>query len=246
LSFDIPGKWKTVLLVEDDPTLRELMARLLEPGGYAVLEAGDGVDALEILRSQPVDALVTDYLMPRMNGYDLLREIKAERPRLPAIMTTCEAPDAVILDLLQLSRIVVLIKPFDACALEDALERVLSDDVISRASIRVRLRIPCRVGAPDGQLEEATIRDVSFSGAQLELARGAAATARFELGAVLRLSFQGLDRLAIRARVRRVYSADDSRPPFVGVSFEDHGSESELILKKFVLNKLKDQGIGIS
>jgi CheY-like chemotaxis protein len=76
-----------VLIVDDDLSLRKVLYRILETGGYEVLSAGSGEEALEICRKStpPVDLLVTDYNMPGMNGLELARECAAGRAELPVL-----------------------------------------------------------------------------------------------------------------------------------------------------------------
>ena len=75
------GGTETVLLCEDEPDLRELTKEVLEEYGYRVLEAGDGREALEVLEgfSDKIDLLLTDVVMPRMNGSELAARLTRER-----------------------------------------------------------------------------------------------------------------------------------------------------------------------
>jgi PAS domain S-box-containing protein len=72
-----------VLVVDDHPVNRNLVVTLLGYHGHTVLEAGDGAEALRIARAQPPDLIVTDLVMPVMDGYELVRELRAD-PRLAA------------------------------------------------------------------------------------------------------------------------------------------------------------------
>src|SRR5450830_1963714 len=65
-----------LLIVDDDPTSLKLLRTQLESEGHAVFEAHDGVDALAVLERQRVDAVISDVLMPRMDGYRLCHEIR--------------------------------------------------------------------------------------------------------------------------------------------------------------------------
>ena len=67
-----------VLVVDDESDARYLIATLLKGHGHEVVEAGDGIEALEVARREPVDIIVTDILMPRMDGYQLCREWKSD------------------------------------------------------------------------------------------------------------------------------------------------------------------------
>jgi CheY-like chemotaxis protein len=77
-----------VLVVDDEPAIRKLLRRMLEPEGYRVSEAGDGWEALRALKSQPADCIITDICMPGMGGCDLIAALRKEAPRLPVIAIT--------------------------------------------------------------------------------------------------------------------------------------------------------------
>jgi two-component system cell cycle sensor histidine kinase/response regulator CckA len=79
---------ESVLVVDDEPGVRQFASRVLREAGYGVEEATDGLDALRLIRSRPVDlhAVVSDIVMPRMNGVELLQSLSLERPRLPVIL----------------------------------------------------------------------------------------------------------------------------------------------------------------
>jgi len=80
----------TVLLVDDDPDVRRTVGRVLRGVGLEVLEAEDGVDALDRLRSHagPVHLLITDVVMPRMDGPELVFALAHLRPELPVLYIT--------------------------------------------------------------------------------------------------------------------------------------------------------------
>jgi PAS domain S-box-containing protein len=77
-----PGSRETVLFVEDEVALRDLMHRVLVKGGYTVLAAGDGVEALAAVTGHagPIDLVVTDVIMPRMSGPDLVGQLRSRQP----------------------------------------------------------------------------------------------------------------------------------------------------------------------
>jgi CheY-like chemotaxis protein len=81
---------ETILLVEDEELVREMARGLLLKNGYMVLEAGDGGQAMDVAagHAQPIDLLITDVVMPRMNGPELERQLTAIRPELKVIFTT--------------------------------------------------------------------------------------------------------------------------------------------------------------
>jgi two-component system, cell cycle sensor histidine kinase and response regulator CckA len=79
-----PGGRETVLFVEDEVALRDLMHRVLTKGGYTVLVAGDGLEALALVQdhTRPIDLVVTDVIMPRMSGPELATRLRARDPEI--------------------------------------------------------------------------------------------------------------------------------------------------------------------
>jgi CheY-like chemotaxis protein len=92
-----PGT-ETVLLVEDERALRNLTKRILESGGYTVLDAGDGDEALRRLAAHPgvVHLLLTDVVMPGMNGRALAEAAKLRRPGLKVLYMTGYSRNAIV------------------------------------------------------------------------------------------------------------------------------------------------------
>ena len=76
----------TVLIVEDEPVIRELMAILLEEEGYTVHLAGDGLEALETVERLAVDLVLSDVKMPRLDGATLAHRLRAQPNPLPVIL----------------------------------------------------------------------------------------------------------------------------------------------------------------
>jgi DNA-binding response OmpR family regulator len=76
---------QTILLVDDNQDVREVVAAVLSEPGYTVLVAADGYEALRILVEQPVDLLVADIAMPGITGFELARQAKLMRPHLHVI-----------------------------------------------------------------------------------------------------------------------------------------------------------------
>lgn len=83
-----------VLVVDDNSMLRLLLVEVLAQAGCRVSTACDGVEAVNILEEEPVDFLITDYDMPRMNGLELIRWSKANLPHMTVVMMSgrnCQA-----------------------------------------------------------------------------------------------------------------------------------------------------------
>ena len=83
-----------VLLVEDDPALRRYLEVVLQRAGYVVLTAGDGLEAMKVLLSVGVDVIVTDALMPNLDGYELCRFVRNSEhlSHLPIILLSALDP----------------------------------------------------------------------------------------------------------------------------------------------------------
>jgi len=79
---------KKILIVDDDAVMRYTLHRFLRNQGYEVREAANGVEALEILNVDTVDLVITDYIMPEMNGIELLESIQVRWPTMPVVLLT--------------------------------------------------------------------------------------------------------------------------------------------------------------
>lgn len=102
-----------ILIAEDEVMLRLLAVEMLEEAGFTVLQAGDGCEALDILKANPgIKVLVSDIRMPRMDGYALLEAGLGLRPDLKAILITgyAEGPPPA---LMAAHGVEILHKPFD-------------------------------------------------------------------------------------------------------------------------------------
>ena len=88
----------SILLVEDQPAVRKVLIWTLEAKGYQVLTANDGIEALDVLKTQPVNLILADIAMPRMNGYQLYEQV-IENPQwvaIPFLFLTARALDSDI------------------------------------------------------------------------------------------------------------------------------------------------------
>ncbi len=111
-SADLTGHG-TILLVEDEEGLRALNARGLASRGYTVLEAGNGVEAIEVLDKQgEVDLVVSDVVMPEMDGPTLLKELRRRNPNVKVIFVSGYAEEAFQKNLPEQEQYEFLAKPF--------------------------------------------------------------------------------------------------------------------------------------
>lgn len=77
-----------ILLVDDDPAIREMLGRLLEEHGYLVLPAGNGRDALDLAGATDIDLVLLDLNLPVKNGWDTYEQFTARNPLIPVIIIT--------------------------------------------------------------------------------------------------------------------------------------------------------------
>ncbi|MDX1575914.1 MAG: response regulator, partial [Kiloniellales bacterium] len=118
-----------VLLVEDEDAVRAFGARALKNKGYNVLEANSGEAALEVLAdgSQAVDLLITDVVMPRLDGPSLVRRVRETRPDMPVIFISGYAEDGFRQRLGRESGIHFLPKPFTLKDLAGKVKEVMGE-----------------------------------------------------------------------------------------------------------------------
>jgi two-component system response regulator MprA len=110
-----------ILVVEDEPALRDGLRTALTLEGYAVEVATDGVQALEVLAARPADAVVLDVLMPRLDGLEVCRRLRAARNGIPVLMLTARAEVENRVEGLDAGADDYVVKPF---ALEELFARL--------------------------------------------------------------------------------------------------------------------------
>jgi two-component system, chemotaxis family, chemotaxis protein CheY len=116
------------LVVDDFSTMRRIVRGLLkEMGCNDVEEAEDGVVAMNLLRSNKVDFVVSDINMPNMNGFELLKAIKANEAlkHIPVLMVTAEARKEDIVLAAQSGAAGYIVKPFTKATLEEKVQKIL-------------------------------------------------------------------------------------------------------------------------
>lgn len=116
-----------VAVIDDDDDLRELMVMGLRNAGYQVSQAADGFAGLDLIRQHQVDLVVVDWMMPRMDGIEVCRTIRAEGDlaSVPVLMVTARATPADRSVALAAGADEVLAKPFGMAALAGAAHRLL-------------------------------------------------------------------------------------------------------------------------
>ena len=142
-----------LLLAEDDDASRKVYRALLESEGYTVVDVSDGAAALDVLKNQTVDLLVTDVMMPGLSGIELLERARELHPDLRTIVITGSRTAEVALGALRNRACDYLTKPFHLKELAEAVHDVMSRnveaeiEVISDKPDWIELRVPCDLSA---------------------------------------------------------------------------------------------------
>jgi DNA-binding response OmpR family regulator len=155
---------RLVLVVDDEPMLRNLLSRLLRMEGYAVIEAEDGQAALALIDSRSPDLVLLDVMLPARDGLDVLGDLR-RTSEVPVILVSALGEEADRVVGLKLGADDYVVKPFSAAELSARIESVLR-----RAQMRA-------TGAPgsanqltfDGLVIDLQTRDVTVGGERAEM-----------------------------------------------------------------------------
>jgi DNA-binding NtrC family response regulator len=115
---------KSILLVDDEQTFREVIKMALEDWGYGVWVAGDGEEALSIIRTKGPQLVLSDVIMPKLDGLSLLRILKKWNPRIPVILFTAHPSLTDAVTAMKDGAADILTKPIDFKRLKLELERL--------------------------------------------------------------------------------------------------------------------------
>lgn len=131
---DTPEARHRVLVIEDDPSVGELIVLHLERAGFSADLEADGLTGLEAARSRPYDLIVLDLMLPRLDGFELCRSVRAESS-VPIVMVTARTAVADVVAGLELGADDYITKPFDTV------------ELVARARAAVRAHAPAPTGA---------------------------------------------------------------------------------------------------
>jgi len=149
-----------ILVVDDEPNARGALSTILAEEGYTVTEAGDGVEALSILRNSGADLVLADVRMPRMDGLTLLREARDSGIDAAFVVMTAFGSIEMAVDAMRAGAENFLVKPLDAQAVLVVIEKALEKRrlIHEAASLRVRVRERVQFGNIVG--ESPALREV--------------------------------------------------------------------------------------
>ncbi len=132
-----------ILVADDEKDIRSVLTLYLENAGYSVVEAADGAEALEILRTQPIDLCLLDIMMPKLDGYAVLKQVR-QTNAVPIIVISAKGQDPEKILGLDLGADDYMVKPFNPL---EAVARVNSN--IRRAK---GMAAPASAAAPSSKL----------------------------------------------------------------------------------------------
>src|ERR1700759_4172046 len=116
---------KTLLIADDEPNIRRVLQAIFTKDGYQVHVAENGLHALEVAAAHPIDLLITDLIMPDMNGVELLQKIKQRQPNVLAIMITAYATIKTCVDAMRYGASDYITKPFDMDEIRAVVKRTV-------------------------------------------------------------------------------------------------------------------------
>ncbi|HVP67784.1 MAG TPA: sigma-54 dependent transcriptional regulator [Anaeromyxobacteraceae bacterium] len=111
-----------LLIVDDEVNIRRVLSAMLKREGYEVSAAGDGEQALAVLSRSPVDVVITDLVMPRLGGLELLKRVSADFPDVPVIMITAHGTVDTAVEAMKAGAFDYITKPFD----QEELKKVIA------------------------------------------------------------------------------------------------------------------------
>ena len=183
---------ETILLVEDESSLRNLSRQFLEDQGYTVLEAAEGAAAIQICNSHPgpIHLLLTDLIMPGINGRELARRVCAVRPETKVLYMSGYTENVIAHNAILEEGIALLQKPFSLSTLRTKVREKLSS--ASRAE-RFNLQLPLKYRQMGESVwRNGTTENISRSGMLFRVEETIQPNAQLEINLVLPAEIAGL------------------------------------------------------
>jgi putative two-component system response regulator len=157
------------LVVDDEPRLRQVLVRLMEADGFLCDQAANGVEALEILADRAVTLVLTDLRMPRMDGLELLREVRARYPATAVILITAVADVDLAVSCLAIGAMDYLTKPFHIEEVRARVGKALEKRRLILENREYQERLEDRVRAQAQRLEALFLASIQSLAEALEV-----------------------------------------------------------------------------
>jgi putative two-component system response regulator len=157
------------LVVDDEPRLRQVLVHLMRNDGFRCFEASNGVEAIEMLERQSVPLLMSDMRMPRMDGIELLRQVRARWPDTAVVMITAVADVEVAVSCLAIGAMDYLTKPFHLEEVRARVGQALEKRRLILENRDYQERLEERVAAQARRLEELFLAGIQALAEALEV-----------------------------------------------------------------------------
>ncbi|MCL4524247.1 MAG: response regulator, partial [Acidobacteria bacterium] len=144
-----------ILVVDDEDAIREVVATLLEAKGYECVTATNGQDALAQLHTRPPDLVLSDVVMPEMDGMELLGRIRSGNEAVPVVMVTAMHDISIALEAIRRGAYDYILKPFERDQLYHAVHRALEHRRLVQENRRYQHELEQRVADRTAQLSKA-------------------------------------------------------------------------------------------
>src|SRR5262245_5247758 len=136
-----------VLIVDDDPATRDGLAALLDNWGYSASSAADGKTALKLCAKELPHAIVTDLMMPGMNGIEFIQSLQEQVRQVAVVMMTGQATIETAVQAIKLGAYDYLTKPLEPEKLRSVLEKGLKQVALAREAVILRKNLDYRWGS---------------------------------------------------------------------------------------------------
>lgn len=157
------------LIVDDEPRLRQVMVHLMRGDGFQCVEAGNGIEALEQLEKYPVTLVLSDLRMPKMDGFELLREIRVRFADAAVVMITAVADVEIAVNCLAIGAADYVIKPYQLDDVRARVAQALEKRRLILENRSYRESLEEQVAAQARRLEELFLASVQSLAEALEL-----------------------------------------------------------------------------
>lgn len=116
---------KTILIIDDEASMRHLFSRILAKNGYKVLTSSTGVDGLRMIKENTVDLVLVDFVLPDIHGIDVIKGVRKEAGNLPEIIITGYESDETEKEAKRLGVAGYIHKPFDLTYMKGLIKKTL-------------------------------------------------------------------------------------------------------------------------
>jgi response regulator RpfG family c-di-GMP phosphodiesterase len=156
-------------VVDDEPRLRQVLVHLMRNDGFRCFEAGNGAEAIELLERQPVTLIMSDLRMPKIDGIELLKQVRLRWPDTAMVMITAVADVEVAVSCLAIGAMDYLTKPFHLEEVRARVKQALERRRLILENRDYQLRLEERVAAQARRLEELFLAGIQALAEALEV-----------------------------------------------------------------------------